>query len=185
PSSPPPQPSSSGIAGHLLISEVLFDAEGSDGGKEFIELFNPTDQVLDISGWSIQHVSSSGSTSKKNFESTDGVAPHGFFLVWLGNDPRADMVWASGSLNNTSATIYLVNGTVAVSGQNPVSVDAFSYNIVDWNGFAAGMSLERKPATNGVCFSASVSGNGCDTDSVSDWEVRLSPEPQNTQSPSE
>ncbi len=70
---PPSQPAqqqqaATGQASHLVISEILFDAVGSDTNQEWIELYNPTEQTVDLSSWSIQHLSSAGSLTKKNFE---------------------------------------------------------------------------------------------------------------------
>ncbi|MDX1663540.1 MAG: lamin tail domain-containing protein [Candidatus Promineifilaceae bacterium] len=41
-----------GRAHHVLISEVLYDPAGRDD-KEFIELVNPTNDVIDLSGWGV------------------------------------------------------------------------------------------------------------------------------------
>ena len=180
-----PAPATSNVT-HILISEVLFDVEGSDTGKEFIEIYNPTNQAADISSWSIQHLSGSGSLTKKNFEAGDNIAPKSFFLIWLGSNSQADMTWSSGSLNNTSATIYLVDNQDLVSTTTTlVVVDTVNYDIAALSGFVAGQSLERE-TYSGSCVSAQGSseylGNGCDTDSASDFELRAIPNPQNAQS---
>ncbi|MEK7192053.1 MAG: lamin tail domain-containing protein [Patescibacteria group bacterium] len=139
----------------ILINEIFFDAEGSDSGKEFIELYNPNNETVDISSWSIQHVSSSGSLTKKNFESGDVIKPNGFFLIWLGSgsagSPQADMVWASGSLNNTAAAISINNGEL---------VNSVSYSADGISGFVPGKSIERQ----------------------SDFKSAVVPNPQNSQS---
>lgn len=184
---PPPEPEVAAPAPvKILISEVLFDADGSDDAKEFIELYNPNDQNVDLSSWSIQHQSASGSLTKKNFEAGNSIAAKSFFLIWLGNDARADLKWASGSLNNLSATIYLVNNSNLISTTSPVSMDAVNYNTADLPGFIAGKSLERKALENNSCTtpwdSGEYIGNGCDTDSQNDWELRAIPNPQNKQS---
>lgn len=44
----------------LFISEFLPDPEGSDSGKEWVEIFNNSNQSLTISGWKIKNTSSSG-----------------------------------------------------------------------------------------------------------------------------
>lgn len=177
---PPPAPLK------ILISEILFDAAGSDDGKEFIELYNPNDQSVDLSAWSIQHQSSSGSLTKKNFEAGNSIAAKSFFLIWLGSDSRADLVWASGSLNNASAAIYLVDNQNLISTTSPVSVDAVNYDTADLPGFVAGQSLERKALENNSCAipwdSGEYTGNGCDTDNSNDWVSRAAPNPQNKQS---
>ncbi len=44
----------------LFISEFLPDPEGSDSGKEWVEIFNNSNQSLTISAWKIKNTSSSG-----------------------------------------------------------------------------------------------------------------------------
>lgn len=166
----------------ILISEILYDAEGSDNDKEFIELYNPNSVSVDISSWSIQHKSaSSSSTSKKNFENGSTIAPKSFYLIWLGAPSTSsgqvivpDLKWLSGSLNNTAATISLVNGSEVIDSVS------YSKEII----FApAGQSLERKALQDGQCLSAQQAGeflgNGCDSDNPTDWEARATPNPQN------
>jgi len=42
----------SGIAtAHLLINEVMYDPDVSDNYYEWIELFNPTNESINLSGW--------------------------------------------------------------------------------------------------------------------------------------
>lgn len=186
------------LPNHPVISEVLFDAEGADTGKEFIELYNPTEQAIDISSWSIQHLSGNGSLTKKNFETGNIIQSKSFFLIWLGDDPRADLKWLSGGLNNTGATIFLVNNTEPVATSGPVNVvDRLGYGsgteimpemiAMQLTGISAGQSLERKAFENGVCVSSQNTGeflgNGCDIDNNSnDFEIRTIPSPQNRQS---
>ena len=40
-------------ADHILVSEVLYDPEGLDAGKEWVELYNPTYHPVDLSGWTL------------------------------------------------------------------------------------------------------------------------------------
>ncbi len=41
-------------AENVLINEVLYDPIGTDTGKEFIELYNPTDSDVSLENWSIE-----------------------------------------------------------------------------------------------------------------------------------
>lgn len=41
-------------ADHIVINEVLYDPVGADTGKEWIELYNPTESDINLSGWSIE-----------------------------------------------------------------------------------------------------------------------------------
>lgn len=196
--STPPTASLLQLPNHIVISEVLFDVEGTDAGKEFIELYNPTDQIIDISTWSIQHLSGGGSLIKKNFEAGNVIQPKSFFLIWLGDDARADMKWQSGSLNNTGATVILANNAEPVATSSPSNVvDRLAYGsgtqimpemaAMQLTGIIPGQSLERKAWQNNSCVSSQSNGeffgNSCDTDNNSfDFEIRSIVNPQNSQS---
>jgi hypothetical protein len=41
---------------HVVINEIEFNPPGPDSGNEWVELYNPTDEVVDISGWSLETV---------------------------------------------------------------------------------------------------------------------------------
>lgn len=52
--------SNSGVA--VFIREVLFDAEGSDVGKEFIELYNSSTVEVDLFGWGMKYTKGASTT---------------------------------------------------------------------------------------------------------------------------
>jgi len=169
-------------ANNLVISEFLFDAEGSDKGLEFIELYNPTDDVVDISEWSIQ----TGS-KKKNFENDNLIASKGFFLIWLGESEIANMIWKSGSLKNTEGFIYLVdNKEVVIDNNDPNIIDLVDYRKEDFQGFVADNSLERVAWQNNICLGQQGIGStledACDSGvAKDDFLVQQSPNPQTTE----
>jgi len=182
PASAPPAPV---IQGRVVISELFFDAVGSDEGKEFIELYNLTDQAVDLVAWSIQT-----SSGKKNFEPGNKLNPQGFFLIWLGKTDslliNPDLEWRSGSLKNTADKIYLVADQEKVSGDDdPDIVDLVSYDKSDFGDFATGTSLERKGKQGEHCLAdqatSKFAGHGCDSgDAKNDFAVRPIPYPQNS-----
>ena len=53
--SPPPPP-----VDYAVISEVLYDPPGVDEGSEWVEIYNPTNQPLDISAWYLGDVGPAG-----------------------------------------------------------------------------------------------------------------------------
>jgi len=84
------------------------------------------------------------------------------------------------SLPNSTSTIYLIDNQGS-------EIDQVNYsNILENVGISEGQSLERRVFSNGQCTTASGSGeflgNGCDTDSASDFEIRDIPNPQNSSS---
>ncbi|HHA19439.1 MAG TPA: PKD domain-containing protein, partial [Methylophaga sp.] len=40
--------------GHIVINEIEQNPYGDDAGNEWVELFNPTDSAIDVSGWKLQ-----------------------------------------------------------------------------------------------------------------------------------
>jgi len=152
--------------GDVLINELLFDAAGSDTGNEFIELYNPTDTAIDLTGWSVQVQSGVAQTiKKKNFDDGLTIPAYGCFLAWLGvppQDVRPQFIWSSGTLHNTAATIYIRAHTDEFNGVNDTHIiDTVSYDSASIPGFAAGMSVERVGETSLVRARQSPSPGSC------------------------
>lgn len=152
--------------GDVVINEFLFDADGVDAGREFVELYNATDQAVDLTGWSLQVKSgAAGTIKKKNFNDGLSIPASGCFLAWLGTPPpdvRPQFVWGSGTLNNAAATIYVSAGTETVAGESDAQVvDSVSYVADGIAGFAAGMSAERVGETQNVRARQAASPGSC------------------------
>lgn len=150
--------------------------------EEFIELYNPTENVIDLTGWSLKRLSSFTSTSTQNLVSgfsTSTIAAKGFFLIASPEDSSTSTIPdlrynRSYHLANEEDVAILVNNL----GEE---VDRLAYQSIE-----GGKSLERKAWQNNSCVSAQGDGeflgNGCDTDSATDFEIRQTPNPQNSQS---
>lgn len=198
-------PPTSGFgARHVVISEI--QVSGADAGDEFIELYNPTDAVVSLSGWSLQYVGgavetvSSSTVSKKNFLATSTIAAKSFYLIGRGlndigedgyrGDVTADMTQRTFSLSgvSTGARVFLVSTTTPVESDNDLSIlDVLDYTSTTVHD--AGESLERRAWSDSLCHSAipggsgEFLGNGCDTGVfASDFELRAFSRPQNAQS---
>ena len=69
-------------ANHVVISEV-YGGGGNSGStykNDFVELYNPTSASVDLSGWSVQYASATGSSWQVT-NLTGTIGAHGFFLV--------------------------------------------------------------------------------------------------------
>ncbi|MFA6525532.1 MAG: lamin tail domain-containing protein [Patescibacteria group bacterium] len=75
---------------HIVINEVLYDPTGSDLGSEWIEIFNPTNNIIDLNNWSIEM----GGVSFSNVITFGNVAiqPQSFFVVGELNIINADLI---------------------------------------------------------------------------------------------
>ena len=116
------------IANHVVISEV-YGGGGNSGASwknDFVELYNPTSSAIDLTGWSVQYSSATGSTWGTNPTALSGSIPaHGFYLV-------QELAGAGGTLDlpTPDATgiiamaagagkVALVNSTTVLTGTDP------------------------------------------------------------------
>ena len=66
--------------GTVVINEVLFNPRS--GGSDFVELYNPNDMPVDVTGWGFQYVSNNGDTSVNAFENQQYVIePDGYVVL--------------------------------------------------------------------------------------------------------
>lgn len=187
----------SALSSHLVISEVQIAGTGG-ATQDFVELYNPTDAVIELGDYRLVKRTATGSadTSLVAFQENDVIPAHGFFL------------WCNSSLNGTlgcdSSTAQTVanNNSVAIrlGAEDTGSViDAVGLGTVT-NGLGegtsltapeAGSSVERKADSGSTAESmtsgADVNlGNGEDTDNNSaDFILRTLSQPQNSSSAAE
>lgn len=168
----------SSAATHIVISEVQ---TGTDAGSddEFIELYNPTNTEVNLTGWYLKKKTSSGAESgfaaATRLEGKTIPAKSYFLLAneeGYKGSVAPDVTWAK------SNTIAYTNNAIVLYDVTGAKVDEAS-----WTEIAKNTSMERKAIENGACVSASGAGtylgNGCDTDAATDFESRGAPQPQN------
>jgi len=171
------------IPPHLVISEIQAGTDKYGAEDEFVELYNPTDQTINLSGWELRKKNSSGIESNlvDNGDFNGSVAPKSFFLIAHKNYKGSvvpDLRYSTGndlSYENNSLILYNADYRTGAT------IDEVVYS-----GIPKGQSLERKARQGGNCVSAQGKGeflgNGCDTDDQSDFEIRPAPNPQNSAS---
>jgi hypothetical protein len=86
------------IADHVVINEFEQNPPGDDRGGEFIELFNPTQQMVDIGGWIIY--TTHGDIESYTIPAGTLLAPGGFWQV----------TFPSQFLDNEQDSLVLLNG---------------------------------------------------------------------------
>ena len=169
------------LSDHPVISEILIDTAGLDDHWEFVEIYNPTGDTVDIGGWDIAFKSTSASSFSAVATIPSGrfIAPFGYFLV--GGDslnPLPDYIALPLAFNNTAGGIALRKMSTNLI------VDKVGYGTgSDSEGSAApkppiNQSLERKPGA-----ASPTKGNGQDQDNnLNDFSIRTSIQPQNAAS---
>lgn len=96
------------VAGAVLINELLVNPSGTDGGQEWVELYNPGSTDVTLTGWTFQRGKSSSTPMKtRHTFGASAVIPAGGYYI-LGDtaltSPTPDEV------TTTASTLDLGNG---------------------------------------------------------------------------
>lgn len=196
-------------ANHIVISEVYGGGGNSSATlkNDFIELYNPTDAVVSLEGWSVHYMSSSATA----FPSTVGtilsgsIAPKGYYLIQeakgAGGTQNLPTPDATGglALGASAGKVLLARASVPI-------ISLTDPNLVDFVGYGGGTlfegtgpapapsntkSVERIASatstaiTMGIGGSEEFAGNGYDSNNNSADFITRTPQPQNSASPTE
>jgi large repetitive protein len=188
---------------HVVISEVAV-AGPAGSNDEFVELYNPTDRDLDLSGWRVQYKSGTGASfSGITLAAGTRIKAFSYFLIarteYVG--PAADRVHSSFSLSGLDAGGHVRIGPGAMTSavDDPLQVDKLGYggaNAPEGTAIAglppANGSYERKAGPDSTDESMGpggadeLKGNSQDTNvNAEDFIIRTVRQPQNSQSPAE
>ena len=180
----------------ILISEVLID--GGNRNDEFIELYNPNDFPIDLSGWKLVKINKNGSTvtlissrTRSNFNNKI-IQPYSYMLIANIDgsfNSIADLSYSS------SYQLAKDNSVVLINNQNQV------VDLVGWGNASLfeGQSIQNPQESHSLVRKAGESsnlesingleksfGNSYDTDNNQfDFLIFNQPEPQNSLIPKE
>jgi hypothetical protein len=125
-------------SGHINVSEILAGVDGNTN-YEFIELYNPNEAVVDLTGWSIKKRSSSGSesvlVSANRFEGRKIMSKKYLLLANEGGYNgviQPDIVWPK------SYSLAYKNNAIIFYNANGEAIED-----IGWDEIAKGQSLER------------------------------------------
>ncbi len=137
------------VSTSVVISQV-YGGGGNSGATythDFIELYNLGATAVDLSGWTVQYASSSGSTwAATNL--TGVIQPGKYYLVQeaqgAGGTTALPTPDATGALamSGTNGKVALVNSTTLLSGACPTGG-----SIIDFVGFGSATCYEGSAAT--------------------------------------
>ncbi|GGG92532.1 lamin tail domain-containing protein [Pedobacter zeae] len=189
---------------HVVISEV-YGGGGNSGAtykNDFIELYNPGNTAVDLTGWSVQYTSAAGTAWNNPTALTGSIPAKGFYLIQEAqgaggtlNLPTPDAIGTL-ALSGTAGKVLLVNTTVAQTGSKPAGAQVIDFvgfgtaNAYEGAGAAPApanpTSIERKASASSTAATLAAggteefAGNGYDTDNNNTDFVVQSPNPQNT-----
>ena len=165
----------------VVISQV-YGGGGNSGAplkSDFVELFNAGASPVDITGWSVQYASSSG-TSWQATALSGTIPAGGYFLVKQADGagaqpalPTPDAVGAI-AMAGASGKVALSDTAAALSGACPAAVDLVPYG---------GANCPTPTGGPGNATAALRKGAGCTItgSATADFEV-LAPAPRNSAS---
>lgn len=156
----------------LVINEV-YGAGGNAGAvfnADFVELYNPTDDPISLTGLSVQYRSANGGSGGSPYALTGSVPANGTFLIQMSSVgangaalPTPDAT-ASPSFTMAAAggQTFLLAGTTPISGTGDMSGNPA---VIDMVGVSGSTSYETAPTTVGATATNSLNRNGgADTD---------------------
>ncbi|MFT4302929.1 MAG: lamin tail domain-containing protein [Candidatus Woesearchaeota archaeon] len=170
-------------ANHVVISQVMFYPMGTDAHTQWIELYNPTSEIINISSWSI--TKNSGAAPFPHFiPQNTYIEPYSYFLIGgsavTDNTPdliQTNLLGATNKLGHNDGIILMDSEFNVIDRvgwgfiNNP---DFYEENTII--GVQQGQSIERKEGEE--C------GNGIDTNNNSfDFFIQSNPYPRNSLSP--
>ncbi|RJO60928.1 HYR domain-containing protein [candidate division WS5 bacterium] len=155
----------------IVINEI--QTTGSNAGDEFVELYNPTASLVDLTGWKVQYKQAvGGSWIDKAIITSGSIIGNGFYLVGAGSIGATLDTGMDAGLAQTAGHVRLVN-----DGGTPMDLVGY--------GATADSAENNNPASApGSSQSIERTSLGIDTDNNGvDFGLSLAPNPQNSASP--
>jgi len=125
--------------GQIVINEIYYNpptSQGNDANYEFFELYNTTDNVINMNGFQVVQ------GIVYTFGATDTISAHGYFVLAIDSSSYPGSVqWTSGGLKNSGEDIVIVD-------TNADTVDVVDYDDYGsawpWLADGSGASLSLK-----------------------------------------
>jgi cardiolipin synthase len=141
---------------HVNISEVMYTTGGYDATREYVELYNPNNVSVDLSGYKLTNKSGTFT-----LPAGTSIPAHSFLTV--GKDSAAFAAYKGFGLDVSGLTLTLTNTGDQLQLKNSAGTVVDS---VAWNNYVSGWPLST--AAGQVL---SRINPGTDTDTSSDWTV--------------
>ena len=171
PTTPPPTPTPTPAptATYVVISEVMFDSNVEPGG-EYVELFNPTANPIDISLWTLSTDGGTG-TGTFTFPAATSLA-NGAYVVVANNVTTYNTEYGQTTIHDGAFTLTNGGDWVVLKDASAVTVDEMAYIAGSATGPggpkpASWCATNAPTATNGT--SVSRNPDGSDGDNCNDW----------------
>ena len=169
---------------HVIISEVLYDPSGADDSLEWVELYNPTSNTIDLSSYSLGNGGPISYTYGKH--QLSGLLPS--FSCWVvggptstvaNNNPTYDQILHfSPNLRNSGSTadglaLFDIKA-ISITTQS-IPIDAVVYGGSNTNNLIDETGAVNPPDVGDAPQSQSIER----TDITGTWRIQSTPNPNN------
>lgn len=192
----------------VAINEIMYDANGSDAGREWIEILNKSSSTIDLTNWKLNEGGTNHGLTLK--QGNKNLSPNSYAIIsssstkFLEDFPEiSSSIFESAiSLNNTGETIILKNqdlkiDEVAYSAEQGAGGNGKSLQLIigpigqigeDWKESAPTPGEENRlvveninaTTTEDATTTDDITDNATTTDETSDNQDESLPEPEET-----
>ena len=179
-------------ASHVVISQIYGGGGNSNATytNDYVELFNPTGQTVDITGWSLQYSSATGTAWTNKQPLGGAIAPGEYYLVQLASGgatgqplPVTPNITGDINMSATTGKIALVNNGDSLTGLSP-GCPLDDPNLVDFVGYGTTATCHEgtanAPAPSNTTALFRINGGNTDTNRNNLDFVTGAPNPRRT-----
>ena len=183
-------PAHANAAGSGLVISEVYGAGGNSGAlynADFVELYNPTDAAIALSGLAVHYRSASGGSGGSPYALSGSVPAHGHWLIQMGTAGTTGSALPTPDATASPAfAMAAAGGQVAL--QQGTTIIATSGNVVgtagllDFVGATGAASYEKAPTKSAATATQSLnrSDTGADSDDNSADFTLAAPSPTNS-----
>lgn len=159
----------SAVVDHVVISEIQTD--GATAGDEFVELYNPTENAIDLTGWRLTRKNQAGTSANLVASISGIIQPGGYYLIAR---PTYDGAVLPDEAYSATSSSFTNTGTVLLFSDAGVT-------LVDKVGMGTATDFETAAAQSPVADGSIERILDQDTDDNSaDFVLRTISDPQNS-----
>jgi hypothetical protein len=169
----------------VVIDEIMYDLEGGDVGREWIEVVNTGDNTIDLTNWKLNEANTNhGLTLSQG----DATIPAGGFVIIADNPGKflIDYPGFSGTIFDSSFSLSNTGETLVLRDANLADIDVVTYSS-DQGGAGDGNSLQKingawqgaRPTPGSVNISSGTTATG-NNSAASPQEISATPATSDT-----
>jgi len=115
------------VSAQVVITEIMYDLDGSDSGREWIEIFNSGSESIDISSWKLYE--NETNHKLKFFQGNETLSTGGYAII--ADNPEKFLIDNSdfsGTIFDSSFSFKNTGETIILRDADLTDVDTVAYN---------------------------------------------------------